>query len=163
MAAARLLEDPQWIHFSQGFFRAWATRMEPFQEDDNTAPGHVMCAVIEKTRDQVLHAAVLKLARHLRSRRKCNGVSLTFEDTLASLREPYGNVSLSSDQVEQMKDPGPGIYLDCMHFDPPFYAHLSRLQPNEDWAETAVSEILGYRQLLFNDELGLYRHFCLNG
>jgi unsaturated rhamnogalacturonyl hydrolase len=161
IAAADLLKDPRWVNFSHGFFRAWATRRNPFCPDDNTAPGHVMCSVVQRSKDEILREAVLDLAGHLRARRKVNGVNITFEDTLRSLMQPYGDVELSPDQQQQMKNPGPGIYLDCMHFDPPFFAHLSHIDPAGGWAEAAVAEILGYRDLLFDEGTGLYRHFWL--
>lgn len=161
VAASDLLDDPKWVDFSQGFFRAWATRMHPYHPDDNTAPGHVMCTIIERTGDDVLKEAVIDLARHLRDRRKIGPVSITFEDTLRSLRQPYGDIQLSATQQEQMKDPGAGIWLDCMHFDAPFFAHLSRLDRNNGWAEAAISEILGYKALLFDETTGLYRHYWL--
>lgn len=147
--------------FAHGFFRAWGTRRTPWQPDDNTAPGHVMCDVVERTGDVVLREAVLDLARHLKARRHVGAVSVTFEDTLRSLRQPYGGVALSPEDQALMKDPGPGIWLDCMHFDPPFFAHLERLAPGEGWAEAAVAEILGCRDLLLNRETGLYRHYWL--
>lgn len=161
VAASDILDDRKWLDFSHGFFRAWGTRMQPFHPDDNTAPGHVMCDVVERTGDDVLKAAVLKLAHHLRDRRKVDGVSITFNDTLRSLREPYGVVKLSASEAKQMEDPGPGIYLDCMHFDPPFFAHLSRLDPDHGWNDHAVDEILGYKPLLFDEGTGLYNHFWL--
>ena len=161
MAASDLLSDPKWVDFSHGFFRAWGTRMLPFQPDDNTAPGHVMCSVLEKRPDEVLKGNVLALAQHLRSRRKVNGVSITFEDTLRSLMQPYGNVPLSAAETQQMRDPGPGIYLDCMHFDPPFFAHVSKFDPDGGWDEAATTEILGYKDLLFDAGTGLYHHFWL--
>ena len=153
--------QPDWFGFCHGFFRAWATRMLPFQPDDNTAPGHAMCTVIERTGDAVLREAVIALARDLRGRRKIGPVSVTFEDSLRSLRQPYGGVALGLVEDEQMKDPGPGIWLDCMHFDPPFFAHLDKIDPGQGWAEAAIGEILGYRELLLDRETGLYRHFWL--
>jgi len=161
LAAANILNETKWMDFSNGFFRAWATRMEPFQLDDNTAPGHIMCEIIERTNDEVLKSAVLKLAQHLRRRRKVNNVSITFNDTLRSLMQPYGNVKLSADEQLQMEDPGPGVYLDCMHFDAPFYAHLSRIDPDGGWAQLAVTEILGYKYLLLDTDTDLYKHFWL--
>jgi len=161
VAASDMLQDSHWFDFTRGFFRAWAARMLPFQPDDNTAPGHVMCAVVARTGDQVLLDAVIALARDLRARRKIGPVSVTFEDSLRSLRHPYGGVPLSDAEAEQMKDPGPGVWLDCMHFDPPFFAHLDRLDPGQGWAETAIAEILGYKGLLLDDETGLYNHFWL--
>lgn len=161
IAASDFLNDSRWTNFCHGFFRGWATRIKPFLPDDNTAPGHAICEIVERTQDEILKVALLDLANHLRSRRKCNGVSVTFEDTLRSLMQPYGNIDLSTDKKELMKDPGPGIYLDCMHFDAPFFAHLSCIDPNGDWAKAAIYEILGYKALLFNEDLGLYRHYWL--
>ena len=166
LAAADLLGRPErgqpdWFAFSHGFFRAWATRMLPFQPDDNTAPGHAMCLVVDRTGDAVLRAAVIALARDLRARRKVGPVSVTFEDARRSLRQPYGGVALSPAQQAQMQDPGPGIWLDCMHFDPPFFAHLDRIDPGQGWADAAVAELLGYRDLLLDPGTGLYNHFWL--
>jgi unsaturated rhamnogalacturonyl hydrolase len=161
IAASDLTGNSTWSDFSHGFFRAWATRRQPWQPDDNTAPGHAMCELIERYGDDVLREAVIDLARHLSGRRRIGAVSITFEDTLRSLRMPYGGVELSQAQVAQMQDPGPGIWLDCMHFDPPFFAHLDRIDPGAGWADAAVSEILGYRDLLVDPGTGLYRHFWL--
>ncbi len=161
IAASDLLGDPTYRSFSHGFFRAWATRRQPYQPDDNTAPGHVMCAVVGETGDAVLRAGVIDLAKHLLARRKIDGVSVTFEDTLRSLREPYGDVRMTSEEAVLLGDPGAGIYLDCMHFDPPFFAHLSELGAGTEWADAAVREILGYRSLLLDPETGLYCHFWL--
>ncbi len=161
VAATDATGNPRYADFSHGFFRAWGTRRTPWQPDDNTAPGHVMCEVIERTSDAVLRDAVLDLAAHLKARRHVGAVSVTFEDTLRSLRPPYGGVELSAEDRELMKDPGPGIWLDCMHFDPPFFAHLARIAPGAGWNRAAVDEILGCRDLLLNPETGLYRHYWL--
>ena len=88
LAAGDLLGVSTWQDFSHGFFRAWSTRMRPFGLDDNTAPGHVMCEIIERTGDDVLHRAVIELAEHLYARRRVRGVAITFEDTKRALRQP---------------------------------------------------------------------------
>ena len=161
VAAADATGVSRYADFSHGFFRAWGTRREPWQPDDNTAPGHVICAIVERTGDGVLRDSVLDLARHLKARRHVGPVSVTFEDTLRSLRQPYGGVGLSEADQAIMADPGPGIWLDCMHFDPPFFAHLERLAPGDGWAEAAIAEILGCRDLLLDPGTGLYRHYWL--
>lgn len=161
IAAGDMLGVATWQDFSHGFFRAWATRMEPYQSDDNTAPGHVMCEMIKRTDDQVLRKAVLKLAEHLYSRRRVRGVGITFEDTLRALRQPYGGVQLSAADQEFMRNPGAGIWLDCMHFDPPFYAHLAKIGAGQEWSQRAVNEILAYCELLDDPELRMYHHFWL--
>ena len=66
IAASDMLGEPRWFAFAHGFFRVWATRMLPFQPDDNTAPGPAMSMVIERTGDTVLPEAVIALARDLR-------------------------------------------------------------------------------------------------
>lgn len=161
VAAGDLLGVTTWQDFSRGFFRAWATRMEPFQPDDNTAPGHVMCEMVRRTGDEVLLNAVLKLAEHLHLRRRVRGIGITFEDTLRALRQPYGGVPLSPEDQEFMKDPGAGIWLDCMHFDPPFYAHLGAIGAGPEWSKRAVDEILAYCDLLHDADLGMYHHYWL--
>jgi unsaturated rhamnogalacturonyl hydrolase len=161
IAAGDLLDISSWQDFSHGFFRAWATRMEPFQPDDNTAPGHVMCEIVRRTGDDVLRKAVVKLAEHLYSRRRVSGVAITFEDALRALRQPYGGVPLTAEDQRLMENPGAGTWLDCMHFDPPFYAHLARIGGGEEWSQRAVDEILAYGDLLFDAELGLYCHYWL--
>lgn len=60
-----------------------------------------------------------------------------------------------------MQAPGLGIWLDCIRFDPPFFAHLDKIDPGQGWAEAAVSDILGYRELLPDAEIGNYNHFWL--
>ncbi len=161
LAAAELTSERQWVEFAHGFFRAWAARRRPFQLDDNTAPGMVMCKLAVQRDDQLLADAVLDLGRHLAERRRAAGVSITFEDTLRSLVPPYGGLNLSAEDEELMRDPGPGIYLDCMHFDPPFFAALDQMAPGEGWAELATSELLAYRPLLIDEGTGLYNHFWL--
>jgi len=161
VAAGDMLGLSTWQDFSQGFFRAWATRREPWQLDDNTAPGHAMCEIVRRTGDEVLRKAVIDLAEHLYSRRRVRGVAITFEDTLRALRQPYGGPPLDAEQQALMADPGAGTWLDCMHFDPPFYAHLARIGGGAEWSQRAVDEILAYKDLLFDAELGLYNHFWL--
>jgi len=161
IAAGDLLSQSAWQDFSHGFFRAWATRREPWQPDDNTAPGHAMCEIIKRTGDEVLLDAVMALAEHLYARRRVRGVAITFEDTLRALREPYGGPPLDAMQQAQMRDPGAGTWLDCMHFDPPFYAHLAWIGGGAEWAQRAVDEILSYKDLLFEAGHGLYNHYWL--
>ncbi|PIV72925.1 MAG: hypothetical protein COW55_14890 [Rhodobacteraceae bacterium CG17_big_fil_post_rev_8_21_14_2_50_65_11] len=161
LAASDALGDPCYLTFCHGFARAWATRRRPFQPDDNTAPGHVMSDLVERTGDRVLGEGLLDLAVHLKARRHVGGVSITFEDTLRSLQQPYGNAVLSASDQALMHDPGAGVWLDCMHFDPPFFAHLARRRPDDGWAEAAVAELLGARDLLLDEASGFYRHYWL--
>lgn len=161
LAAGDLLGTSRYEDFAHGFFRAWATRIEPFLEHDNTAPGLAMCEIVKRKDDPILLRAAVQLAEHLHARRKAHGVSITFEDTSRVLRQPYGPVALEAADQALMQVAGAGAWLDCMHFDPPFYAHLSRVGGGAEWAARAVDEILAYRDMLRDPETGLYCHYWL--
>lgn len=161
VAATDTWGEGRWASFAHGFLRGWAARRDPWQPDDNTAPGHVMCAFCERDKDAILWDATIALAEHLAERRRIRGVSVTFEDAGRSLREPYGGVRLADHEREILTDPGAGIYVDCLHFDPPFFAHLARITGERSWAERAIDEARGYGDLLLDADTGLYHHFWL--
>ncbi len=161
LAASELLGVERYAAFARGFLRGWAARDRPYRPDDNTAPGHVLCIVAEQTGDRLLRDAAVRLAEHLAGRRRVESVSVTFEDARRSLREPYGPVRPSADELALVASPGAGIYVDCLHFDPPFFAHVARLTGDAAWAARAVEEALGYGRLLADRETGLYFHFWL--
>jgi unsaturated rhamnogalacturonyl hydrolase len=161
LAATDLLEVERYGHFAYGFLRGWAARDQPYRPDDNTAPGHALCAIVERTGDKLLLDAGRRLADHLAARRRVDGVGITFEDARRSLRPPYGPVTLPLDEVALLDSPGAGIYVDCLHFDPPFFAHLACLTGEPAWAVRAIEEALGYVRLLADPVTGLFHHFWL--
>lgn len=161
VAASELLGEPRFTDFAHGFLRGWAARAEPWQPDDNTAPGHLAARLASASGDLVLDGALRRLAAHLASRRRIAGTAVTFEDASRSLREPYGPEPLDAGETELLRAPGAGIYVDCLHFDPPFYAALARTTGDRRWADRAVEEALGYGELLADPATGLYHHFWL--
>lgn len=161
LAASELLADRGFADFVHGFLRGWAARDEPRRPDDNTAAGHALCAVAMERDDPQLRAAAERLGRYLGGRRRIDGVSVTFEDARRSVREPYGGEGLDSEGRRILADSGAGIYVDCLHFDPPFFAHLGRLTGDRAWLDLAVTEALGHGRLLRDDGTGLYHHFWL--
>jgi unsaturated rhamnogalacturonyl hydrolase len=161
VAASDLLGEERYAAFAHGFLRGWATRDRPHRPDDNTAPGHLACEIALRTGDGELRAALIRLALHLAARRRIGGVTITFEDAGRSLREPYGGVPLPEGERGLLPSPGAGIYLDCLHFDPPFYASLGRLTGDRQWRRRAVEEARGYVRLLADPASGLYHHFWL--
>lgn len=158
LSASELLGDPQYAHWVHGALKSWAARRLPFRETDNTAPSHVLCEIIERTGDEHLLTAAVELADYLLSRRLVRGVFVSFEE--APLRAPYGGFSLSADEVLLLAEPGAGVFVDCMHFDLPFFAHLGRLTRDASLQGTAVEQALAYIELL-QDESGLFWHFWL--
>jgi unsaturated rhamnogalacturonyl hydrolase len=160
LAASALLGSSKYASFARGFLRAWAVRDEPRRDHDNTAPGLVLCRLGESG-DEVLRDAAFRLADHLTRKRRINGAPVTFEDSSWALIAPYGNVSLSEADEALLADPGAGIYVDCLHFGPPFLASLGRLAQDPAWSKRAIEEALGYTKLLADPATGLFRHFWL--
>ena len=75
---------------------------------------------------------------HLAVRRRMRGHVGHLRGRGRSLREPYGGESRSTRRsATLLAAPGAGIYVDCLHFDPPFFARLAALDPGGDWAERA--------------------------
>jgi unsaturated rhamnogalacturonyl hydrolase len=160
LAASELLGDPRWAGYVRGFMRGWATRAAPYREMDNTVPGRALCVVVERHRDKVLRDAAADLAKYLRERPTIgDGVFTSFQS--APLREPYGGAPLSPDEVALLADPGPGVYVDCLHFDPPFLVHLGRLLDDDDMVDVGANQALGYVSMLQDDTSGLFHHFWL--
>jgi unsaturated rhamnogalacturonyl hydrolase len=161
LAASSLLGDGRYRSFALGFLRGWAARDEPRRPDDNTAPGLVLCELAESEGDDRLRAAALRLGVHLAARRRIGGTCVTFEDARRSLRVPYGGEDLDAAESALLADPGAGIYVDCLHFDPPFFARLATFDASADWAERAVEEASGYVEMLQDRASGLFAHFWL--
>jgi len=158
VAASDLLGDPGYESWAHGALRAWAARREPFRELDNTAPGHAMCLIAERTGDEAVLEAARALAGFLAGRPQIGGAFVTFER--APLREPYGGAELSEEEAELLREPGAGVFVDCLHFDPPFFAHLGALAGDSALVDLAAEQALAYVELL-QDESGLFWHFWL--
>ncbi len=159
LAASELLEDQRYFGFAHGFMRAWAARATPYRELDNTAPGHAICAVCELTGDELLRDAAVELARFLTQRSKLAGVYTSFER--APLIDPYDGSPLSDRERELLADPGPGAFVDCLHFDPPFLVHLGVLTGDDSFVDEGAAQALATVRLLQSVDTGIFHHFFL--
>lgn len=159
LAASRATGDPRFASFAHGFFRAWASRAEPYRPLDHTAPGLAMVRCAEQTGDARLLDAAARLADHLTERRLLEGVYATWEQS--PLRHPAGPAHLSPAEALLLRDPGAGVFVDCLHFDPPFFAGLGRVGGDAGFAHRAVAQAAAYASLLHDPATGLYHHFWL--
>ncbi len=159
LAASEILEDQRYLGFAYGFMRAWAARATPYRELDNTAPGHAICVVCERTADKLLRDAALGLARFLMQRSKIDGVYTSFER--APLIDPYDGSPLSDAERELLADPGPGVFVDCLHFDPPFLVHLGVLTGDGSLIDEGAKQALATVKLLQSVDTGIFHHFFL--
>lgn len=160
LAAADVLDRDDLRGFVHGYLRSWAARSEPFAEGDNTMPGHAACLVYEETGDQALLEALLRLGSWLRERPRIGFAFSSFSQSC--LVRPYGSVKLTAEDVRLVSQPGPGVYLDCLHFDPPFFAHLGRILQDSALIDEALTQTEAYIDLLFDRDLSLFQHFHLD-
>jgi unsaturated rhamnogalacturonyl hydrolase len=159
LAAGELLGEPRFPAFARGFMRAWAARAEPYRELDNTVAGHALCLVYEQTGEESLLEAAERLATFLTGRRTLAGVYAAFER--APLIEPYGGAPLDAAERALLSDPGPGAFVDCMHFDPPFLVHLGTLLGDSGLVDAGARQAIAAVELLQDAETGIFHHFYL--
>ena len=160
LAATELFGDDRYEAFAHAFILGWATRAEPYREMDNTVAGRALCQLAEATGDERLLEAGEGVARFLRTRPTIgDGAWASFAD--APLREPYGGAQLAPDEIALMTDTGPGVFVDCLHFDPPFFVHLGRLLGDRELVDAGAAQALAYVSMLQDLDTGLFHHFWL--
>lgn len=160
VAAADLFEDERWSELARGFILGWATRARPYREMDNTFAGRALCILSERSGDDRLLQVGQDLAEHLRLRRTI-GAGAWISFAKAPLREPYGGGSLPPDEAKLLPSPGPGVYVDCLHFDPPFFVHLGRLLGDAAMVDAGAGQAMAYVSMLQDRDTGLFHHFWL--
>ncbi len=160
IAATEATGDGGYARFAHGFVRAWEARRESYRPLDCTAPGLAICRLYDRTGDPLLLQAAVGLAGYLTgSRRLVGGVHATWERS--PLRHPYGPVSLPPAEAALVGDPGAGVFVDCLHFDPPFLTALGRTTTDPHWTGLGLTQALGYIELLQDRSTGLFHHFYL--
>lgn len=160
LAASDHLAQERWAAFAHGWARSWATRAQPYRRSDNTAPGLALVQLATRFDDSILMEAVVGLAEYLLSRPKLHGIYETSEH--APLMQPYGPSTLSPADAALLVDPPGGAFVDCLHFDPPFFAALARATGSERYAAEAIEQALAYIALLQRGD-GLFEHFVVRG
>jgi unsaturated rhamnogalacturonyl hydrolase len=67
---------------------------------------------------------------------------------------------LAADEAAILRDPGAGVFVDCMHFDPPFFVHFGEMTGDSALIDLGIGQALAHADLL-QDESGLFWHFWL--
>lgn len=158
--AGKTLNSPDLTRFAYGWFRSWATRAKPYNRLDCTAPGLAIVLAAEREGNAGLLEAAIELADYLTTRPKIAGVYATWVHS--PLMEPYGGEELPARERELLAASPAGIFVDCLHFDPPFFAALARVTGDSRWATEALEQASGYVAALQKPS-GLFDHFVLEG
>ncbi len=160
VAASETMGDSRWLQFARGFVRGWASRARPYVRLDCTAPGLAMVQIYRKTKDPLVLEAALGLAGYLVARPRIDGVFATWEHS--PLQHPHGPELLTAPELELLADPPAGVFVDCLHFDPPFFVSLGAVTGDARWVEHGAEQAAGYIRLL-QQVSGLFDHFVLEG
>lgn len=160
LSASEHLGSDRWARFAHGWARAWATRSQPFVRLDCTAPGAAMVHLARSYEDAQLLDAVHLLGDYLADRPRLHGVFQTWDSS--PLLAPYSQATLSERDVALLRTPPAGVFVDCLHFDPPFFAALGGALGDERFARLASEQALGYVNAL-QQANGLFGHFVLEG
>ncbi|WP_375385748.1 glycoside hydrolase family 88 protein [uncultured Microbacterium sp.] len=160
IAASDVLGDERWVRFAHGYGRAWATRSRPFVRLDCTVPGRALVGIATRFGDAQLLHTLKDLADYLMTRPTLDGVFETWERS--PLLAPYGDATLDDHAQALLEHPPAGVFVDCLHFDPPFFAALGVALDDSAYLDAGIEQALGYiRQLQTPD--GLFDHFTLRG
>jgi unsaturated rhamnogalacturonyl hydrolase len=160
LAASEVLQDPRYAAFAHGWMRSWATRATPYRRLDCTAPGLAMVRAAERFDDGRLLAAATGLADYLVERPRLGGVFATWEHS--PLMHPYGPAPLRGRFAAMIANPPPGVFVDCLHFDPPYLLALGAATGNRPYWREGLEQAAGYVRLL-QAQSGLFDHFVLEG
>lgn len=152
--------DEQWAMFARAWGRAWATRALPFARLDCTVPGHALVRVAQRYGDDLLLGRLSELADFLRRRPLLDGVLETWQSS--PLLKPYGDVPLTPEDERWLAEPPAGIFVDCLHFDPPFFVRLGLAIGDDKLVADGVAQALAYIAALQTPS-GLFDHFRLAG
>jgi unsaturated rhamnogalacturonyl hydrolase len=152
------LQDPSYLGFARGWLRSWATRAQPYRRLDATAPGHSAVRIARATSDDRILTALSGLAAYLVERPTLGGAFETWSES--PLMSPYGGHPLDPRGARLLARPPAGVFIDCLHFDPPFLTALGVETQSEELFVAGIEQALRYVELLQTGH-GLFDHFVL--
>jgi len=164
--ATELTGDAQYQGFVYGLFKAWIAREQFRSEFDYTAAGVALLRVFEQTHDEALLAAAERHAAYMAGFRKTeSGAAVRYENAAfelpPELPPDHPDFEAWRELAEQVKNGGPCIFVDSMHFDAPFFAALHRVTGKDKYRQLALETALSQIHLLYDPEDGLFHHFWI--
>jgi len=166
LEAAEITGDEKYAGFVYGLFKAWIAREECRSEFDYTAPGVALLRVFEKTGDEALLSAARRHATYMAGFRKTeSGAAVRYENAAFELPPelPADHPDYESwrEFAERVKDGGPCVFVDSMHFDAPLFAALYRVTGDDGYRRLALDNALSQIELLYDPADGLFHHFWI--
>lgn len=160
--AAELTGDGRYLGYVHGLLKGWIARENFRSEFDYTAPGVALLRVFERTQDLALLNAARRHAGYLAGFRKtAGGAYMRYENAAIELPPEIAGGNGWAGSSGAVSDGGPCVFVDCMHFDGPFFARLFAVTREERYRELAIANILPQIELLFDPAEGLFHHFWM--
>ena len=164
--ATELTGDAQYRGFVYGLFKAWIAREQFRSEFDYTAAGVALLSAFEQTRDEALLAAAERHATYMAGFRKTeSGAAVRYENAAfelpPELPPDHPDFEAWRELAERVKNGGPCIFVDSMHFDAPFFAALHRVTGKKEYRQLALDTARSQIHLLYDPEDGLFHHFWI--
>ena len=162
--ATELTSDCRYLGFVHGLLKGWIAREQLRSEFDYTAPGVAMLRVWEMTGDGAMLDAARRHADYLAGFRTTTaGAFMRYENAAIELPPelPPEHADYQPDSRSAAHDGGPCIFVDCVHFDGPFFAKLYQVTGEECYRGLALRNILPQIELLYDRDEQLFHHFWI--
>jgi unsaturated rhamnogalacturonyl hydrolase len=162
--ASELTGNPKYVGFVHGLLKGWVAREGQRSEFDYTAPGVALLRVSEATGDSWLLEAALRHAEYLAGFRKTAcGAYVRYENAAIELPPAMPPDHPEYEAVKARgggtSDGGPCVFVDCVHFDGPFFAKLYQVTGRDEFRKFALQNILPQIDLLFDPAQDLFHHY----
>ena len=164
--ASELTGNPKYAGFVQGLLKGWLAREKHRSEFDYTAPGVALLRVHEATKEAQLLEAALRHAKYMAGFRKtASGAFVRYENAAIELPpelpEDHPDFKVAKARSGSITDGGPCVFVDCVHFDGPFFARLYQVTGRDEFRQLALQNILPQIDLLFDPPEHLFHHFWM--
>lgn len=164
--ATELTGNEKYSGFVYGFLKGWLAREGYRGKFDYTAPGVALLRTYELTGDTALLEGALRHASYMSSFRKsAHGAYVKYEDAAIELPPELPADHPDFQVAEKMRvavsDGGPCVFVDCVHFDGPFFAKLHQVTKSEHYCRLALENIVPQVKLLFDQKESLFHHFWM--
>ena len=164
--ASELTGNLKYASFVHGLLKGWVAREKQRSEFDYTAPGVALLRAHEMTQDAHLLEAALRHAQFMAEFRKTAcGAYVRYENAAIELPPElppdHPDYQSAKARSEGVTDGGPCVFVDCVHFDGPFFAKLFQVTGQDEYRQLALQNILPQIDLLFDPAADLFHHFWM--
>ncbi len=163
--AAELTQDNRYLEFVHGLLKGWIARERYRSEFDYTAAGVALLRTWEKTGDAALLEMAHRHAKYMAEFRTTTaGAFIRYENAAIELPPelPPEHAEYRCDgRGPSVSDGGPCVFVDCVHFDGPFFAKLYQSTGEERYRDLALRNILPQIELLYDERERLFHHFWI--